>query len=471
MIRLDTIFPEPFLEFGNGGSSYDIREGLLKHGPVNVDGPKAKATIRLGFVGTPKTIRAFSDWMQKCSDGIASDNPLNQNFSPDFPGLKSNQSLRCSFLTDPTWVSEISEGELKEKCAKPAAVMILAEEFHKRIHSLFELSSAKPEVILCLPPEIVRKRVKPNLGDDEEMDDDDENNEVDFHDYLKGLCLQTKSLFQLIWPRTYLESGKGVQDPATRAWNLFGALFYKAGGIPWKLKKPPGSPNTCYVGVSFAVREDGGYSHSSLTQVFNDKGEGTILRGGLAYKSEEDREVHLPKEAAKKLLADAIQNYADANDGRLPDRIVIHKSSGYDNGEKDGFNEAASERNIKFRDFLALQRSHLRFFRNGTYPPLRGTHIILDEDNSLLYTRGSIPFYRKYPCPYVPRSLLIRYFQTDRSQTELAGEILALTKLNWNKTQFDSFYPITLGGSRQIGTIYKWCPDPPSEPITYAFFM
>ena len=64
-----------------------------------------------------------------------------------------------------------------------------------------------------------------------------------------------------------------------------------------------------------------------------------------------------------------------------------------------------------------------------------------------------------------------RYFQTDRSQTELAGEILALTKLNWNKTQFDSLYPITLAGSRRIGEIYQWCPDPPNEPMTYAFFM
>jgi hypothetical protein len=88
-----------------------------------------------------------------------------------------------------------------------------------------------------------------------------------------------------------------------------------------------------------------------------------------------------------------------------------------------------------------------------------------------LYTRGSVPFYRKYPGPYVPRTLHIRYFQTDRSQTELAAEILALTKLNWNKTQFDSFFPITLAGSKQIGTIYKWCLNPPDEPISYAFFM
>jgi hypothetical protein len=48
---------------------------------------------------------------------------------------------------------------------------------------------------------------------------------------------------------------------------------------------------------------------------------------------------------------------------------------------------------------------------------------------------------------------------------------MALTKLNWNKTQFDSFYPITLGGSKRIGEIYRWCPNAPDEPISYAFFM
>lgn len=211
--------------------------------------------------------------------------------------------------------------------------------------------------------------------------------------------------------------------------------------------------------------------HTSLTQVFNDKGEGTILRGGLAHKSEEDHEVHLPGDSAEKLLKEAIQNYRKANDDRLPDRVVVHKSSGYDQGELDGFNKAAEDLEVSFTDLIALNRSDMRLFRQGAYPPLRGTHIILDETNSLLYTRGSVPFYRKYPGPYVPRALHLRFFQTERSQSELAAEILALTKLNWNKTQFDSLYPITLEGSRRIGEIFKWCPNPPADPISYAFFM
>jgi len=65
-------------------------------------------------------------------------------------------------------------------------------------------------------------------------------------------------------------------------------------------------------------------------------------------------------------LADAINNYASANDKRLPDRVVIHKSSGFDQTELDGFNEAAEFQNITFRDYMALTRSKIRFFSYGS---------------------------------------------------------------------------------------------------------
>ena len=61
MIRLDTVFQEPLLEFGNAGVSPDIRAGIARNGPVGIGTAKAKTSIRLGFVGTPKTVRAFSE--------------------------------------------------------------------------------------------------------------------------------------------------------------------------------------------------------------------------------------------------------------------------------------------------------------------------------------------------------------------------------------------------------------------------
>lgn len=471
-MKIDQVFSEPLLQFGRGKESPDIRHGLAEFGPVDLDTPLHKKTVKVGLVGTHKTVTAFSDWMARCVGGVTSEDSNNLNFSPAFPGLERERGLGCEFATAPTWTNVVTDDELSNAIKDIGPIQALAHLFYERIKSCSQLSSVRPDVVLCLPPESVRQFVKPRLGEELDVDEEDEEDaSIDFHDYLKALCLQDQCVFQLIWPRTYQKGDKGVQDEATRAWNLFTGMFYKAGGVPWKLAKAPGALNTCYVGISFARREDGGYLHSSLTQVFNDKGEGTILRGGLAKKSELDREVHLDAMAALELLTDAISNFKKANNQRTPDRVVVHKSSGFDAQEIDGFNKAAGSFGVRFKDFLALNKSKMRLFRKGAYPPLRGTHVILDEATSLLYTRGSVPFYRKYPGAYVPTTLQIRCFQTDRPASELAAEILALTKLNWNKTQFDSLFPITLEGSRRIGEIYRWCPSAPDEAVSYALFM
>jgi hypothetical protein len=467
-----SILAEPMLEFAQGGHSCDIRRGILEWGPINAGTNRTKSEIRLGLVGTPKTIDAFVQWFEECRVGVDAVDCRNENLNPPFPGLGPNEGLRCAFTLDKAWTEEVSELEIRNALASTGRVIAMAELFNEKIKALHQLSASKPDVIICLPPENVRRQLKPNLGDDEdELDEYDEQKGPDFHDYLKALCLQSSAVFQLIWPRTYTKGTKGVQDMATCAWNLFTAIFYKAGGVPWKLRSSPGSLSTCYVGIAFSKREGTGYSHTSLTQIFNDRGEGTILRGGLASKSEEDHEVHLTEVDAHALLVDAIKNYSSANRSTVPQRVVVHKTSAFDSAESNGFNAACKSFGIKFVDLLALNPSQLRLFRLGNYPPLRGTHAILDDENSLLYTRGSVPFYRKYPGPYVPRSLHVRFAQTDRPQNELAMEILALTKLNWNKTQFDSFDPITIAGSKRIGDIYKWSLHAPPGPVPYSFFM
>ena len=61
---------------------------------------------------------------------------------------------------------------------------------------------------------------------------------------------------QIVWPRTLnLDPSKTTkrelssQDIATKAWNFTTALYYKAGGTPWRLKNI--DPSVCFVGISF----------------------------------------------------------------------------------------------------------------------------------------------------------------------------------------------------------------------------
>jgi hypothetical protein len=61
----------------------------------------------------------------------------------------------------------------------------------------------------------------------------------------------------------------------------------------------------------------------------------------------------------------------------------------------------------------------------------------------VLYTRGTVDFYKTYPGMYVPAPLKITVYDQDSSLESLCDEILGLTKMNWNNTHMDGRLPIT----------------------------
>jgi hypothetical protein len=91
-----------------------------------------------------------------------------------------------------------------------------------------------------------------------------------------------------------------------------------------------------------------------------------------------------------------------------------------------------------------------------------------------LYTRGSVHHYQTYPGMYIPAPLEIRTVKITSSTKTVCREILGLTKMNWNNTQFDNKYPITIGcAARKVGEIMKYlgAKDNPKESYSfYAFY-
>jgi hypothetical protein len=117
-------------------------------------------------------------------------------------------------------------------------------------------------------------------------------------------------------------------------------------------------------------------------------------------------------------------------------------------------------------------RSPIRLLRKGIYSPLRGTALRVDDEQTILYTRGSVDFFRTYPGMYVPTPLLLRAQRRDSSDWNLLlRETLALTKMNLNGTQFDGALPITLKAARQVGEILKYVPADVVPDPRYRFYM
>lgn len=89
------------------------------------------------------------------------------------------------------------------------------------------------------------------------------------------------------------EGTRRMQDDATRAWNFHAALYYKAQGRPWRLPRVPTGLQACYVGVSFYESLDRSIVMTSMAQVFDERGDGVVVRGAQVHLGKGDRVPHL----------------------------------------------------------------------------------------------------------------------------------------------------------------------------------
>lgn len=487
-------FPEPELEFGNGGTHIDIRYGIIRHGPLDVGHPTAPTSLRVGIVGTDETIAALRAWLEKCRAGIEAKQSKLTNLFPPFPGFSTDSSFRSSLLFYDRWCSPIRQRELDAAVAHTQGneiVRAAAELFVDHAQSLLEQGG--PMVIICAPPKELLAAVdeppssRPDPSE-QELDEgsdppkEDRRRLIPFHDVLKAQGLRLGVPIQMVRPYTYTgerarTKARGVQhsvatmqDEATRAWNLHAALYYKSGGVPWRLLRNPTDLATCFVGVSFYKSLEGDRLLTSVAQVFNERGEGVIVKGAQAQLSKDDRQPHLIQEDAHALLRNAVAVYRKEH-RTLPARLVVHKTSKLTEGEMRGFRAAADDEKIDVLELLSLRRSFTRMFRTGTYPPLRGTLLELQPNAGILYLRGSVQFFQAYPGMYVPRPMEVAIASSEAPMSQLANELLSLSKLNWNNTQFDGGEPITVRAARRVGDILKCVNE--GQPIqpSFRFYM
>jgi argonaute-like protein implicated in RNA metabolism and viral defense len=178
----------------------------------------------------------------------------------------------------------------------------------------------------------------------------------------------------------------------------------------------------------------------------------------------------LDEQQAFNLLNQSLKEYYDAVK-IYPKRLVLHKTSNFNQDEIYGFTQAARELHINQIDLVSIQTSDIRLYRSGDYPPMRGTHFTMTDNHHVLYTRGSVPYYETYPGRYIPRAIEIKLAAYDESPNVICDEILALTKMNWNNTQFDRQMPITIECARNVGEILKYLGEDEQMQLKYSFYM
>jgi hypothetical protein len=193
---------------------------------------------------------------------------------------------------------------------------------------------------------------------------------------------------------------------------------------------------------------------TSVAQIFDERGDGLVVQGGNASYDKGDRTPHLSATDARELLASGLATYKREHKN-MPARLVLHKTSYFNPAERQGFQEAATVERLEVLDLVSIRRSDARVLKAGESPMVRGSALLFDEQSGLVYLKGTVPYFGVYPGAYIPRALEFTRDDGESNSTELAREIVGLSKLNFNNTQFDTGDPITIRAARRVGDILK----------------
>jgi len=467
--------PEPRLLFANG-THICPRRGIAEYGVFDQTQTARRDKINVGGIGTSLCIDLLDKWVSRCRGVMfAPPDAKQENLRVPFCGFNRSGGYGAEIH----FASDLSRSLKKSEVEKVVGIKKRTERVNEAIELYYEnikflAQNRHVDVIVCVIPDDLFKVIATEESPGEETLDikDEKYEELNFRRALKAKAMPLGKPLQLIREAS-LDATKvaGQQDDATKAWNFCTALYYKSGPtIPWKLDQDNARVSSCAIGISFYRSRDRQTLNTSLAQIFDELGNGLILRGTPVELGKDDRVPRLTAQQSHDLLLAALNEYRIALK-TFPARVVIHKSSNFSPEEIEGLESAANALKIDAVDFVTVLDSKLRLFRNGNYPPFRGTFAKLDEGRQLLYTRGSVWYYQTYPGSYVPHPIELRIVKSEESPSFIAKEILGLTKMNWNNTQFDGKYPVTLGCSRKVGEIMKYLNESDTPQIRYGFYM
>jgi hypothetical protein len=499
-IKLQT-FKEPRLKFAYGQMAQDPRDGLTLFGPFD----KGKVdNFSVGIIGTSEGIRRTKEWLQRL------DKPIYHTSSdiakPFFPGFEEAFHVKMNLSNIPTIEVDnslldtlykyddnyIRVGEIVNLYVEPLEDYIKEGE---RLPKLWFVTIPDMVYTLCRPNSKIPKEGSISVGiknaysrNNEGFFEDELTKrwrelyhyENHFHNQLKIKLLKNRILTQVIREGTIayqeyptLPDKKKEQKrefETAVAWNLATSIYYKIGGLPWKLGDI--RRGVCYIGLTFKQDEtnsDVRYA-CCAAQMFLDSGDGIVFRGRVGpYYNPNTKEYHLTKESAKELVAKAIESFKKENTDKLPEEIFIHGKTYFNDEEWSGFEEAVG--NIKINGIRIRNEKIFKLFRSENYPVLRGIAYLRNNRSAFLWTKGFIPRIQSVLGLETPNPLSIQVVRGEASIRDVCKDIMSLTKLNYNTCIFCDGNPVTLKFADTIGEILTAGPNENLQILPFMYYI
>lgn len=313
----------------------------------------------------------------------------------------------------------------------------------------------------------------------------DADPDFDLHDYLKAVTAARSIPIQILREDHVLN----YPCRCSVLWRLGIAVYTKAGGIPWKLADA--EAETAVVGMSYAMRQGDGSAPRFVTccsQVFDADG------GGLEFVAYETQPLesrgdnpYLSRSDMRRVMARSLSLYQRRHGGGSPRRVVVHKTTPFRREERDGCFDAWDVCGdidlVQIQDFFSWRGikydspTHIeRLAKPSAYPCERGLILPLGPRDLLLWTQGDVPdvaggrhFFKEGKG--IPEPLFLTRWAGHRPWSDLASEILGLTKMDWNNDALYNRLPVTLGYAGVLAGVVKRMRTLSPMPYQFRFFM
>ncbi len=477
--------PEPRLTFGFGQKLVDVRDGITLFGPFTQD--KLTGQLNVGIIGPRVQRKALKDYLEKIHKPVY--NEKQELARPFFPGLEAAFGICINFNNIPEIDVPLEE----------IAEYLRYTDGHQRVHNLCNLYSdrliryGKEEEMpvnvwfVVIPDEIYlygrpkskipfseenirlglsKRQRDPRQGflfDELNQLKDAYEFEVNFHNQLKAKLLSSRIVTQIIRESTinYSElwkNDKKIEEErkfdTAKAWNISTTLYYKAGGLPWRLGDV--REGVCYIGLVYKKLHTDEIDRNACcaAQMFLDSGDGVVFKGNIGpWYNPKTKEFHIKRVDAKDLLAQSLNAFKEKSQtDNNPKEIFIHAKTYFDDEEWEGFSAVTKGKaalvGVRICDDMAI-----KLFRDYTYCVPRGTVLRISASKALLWSKGFIPRLQTQLGLETPNPLDIEVARGKQDITTVCKDILALTKLNYNACIYGDGLPVTLRFADSIGEV------------------
>lgn len=437
--------------------------GLVRHGPYS--SAALTAPPRLAFIAPERDMQRLCDLAEELNS------PAQPKERPEylvgFPGFAALFGMAVNAPSDQLRLTLPHEFD-DEIRAHPNPIDLVTTAIQSALLRL-QLNRSLFDVVLILLPE--RWSTAFTGTDDTERD---------LHDEIKAHAARLGMPTQIVRDDRALV----YRDRASVRWRLAIALYTKVGGTPWALDGF--DAGTAFIGIGYALRSPGSQGGkrfvSACSQLFDNSGRGPMF---IIYEPEDARfegdNPFLTRADLRRIMARSLTLYQQMHQGGVPKRVVVHKLSEFKreevNGCYDAFGDAIDLQMVQVIDSSPWRGVKLEAKSSAAaYPCERGSALQIGSREMLVWTQGTAQpsvstgkFFKEGKG--IPHPLLLRRFSGRGSIDEIAREVLALTKMNWNNDALYDTHPVTVRFAQQLARTVKHVPSLEPIPFEHRMFM